>query len=56
MDHPPVFTQKHYEFLIRELRREGADEKFIGVLIRIFRRDNPKFKPSLFRDNINREG
>lgn len=56
----PLFTQKHYEHVIVELRRmaqlslvergvtseqlDGATE----VLCRIFARDNPKFKASMF--------
>ena len=52
MEHHPLFTQKHYEYLVEELRKEGADEKIISVLIRILKRDNEKFRKSLFRNLI----
>jgi hypothetical protein len=45
----PVFTQKHYEHLTRELRRERASAETIETLCRIFERDNPKFKRDFFQ-------
>lgn len=49
----PLFTQKHYEYLIRSIRKvdwvyNSDREMFVGVLGEIFAEDNPKFKEELF--------
>jgi len=53
-EHPPAFTQKHYEHMILAIRKmdwtyDSDFEMFVGVLSEIFEEDNPKFKPDMFR-------
>jgi hypothetical protein len=59
----PLFTQKHYEHVISELRRarsrpvgEGMSIEHITVatefICRVFENDNPKFKPVKFVTSI----
>lgn len=50
----PLFTQKHYERLAAELHARKAKEDVVEVLCDIFARDNPKFKPELFREQAKR--
>ncbi len=53
-----LFTQKHYEFLQGELRKEFLGESLVvvethvDVLCRVFERDNPRFKRGEFRSNV----
>jgi hypothetical protein len=52
----PLFTQKHYEYLIDALRTQKInDAEIVEILCTIFVKDNPKFKPDLFRDSIIRQ-
>jgi hypothetical protein len=51
MSTSPLFTQKHYEHIIAELRQESAiQERLITAefLCRVFQNENPKFKPAMF--------
>lgn len=53
--HIPVFTQKHYEYMIEGLRKEAAIyERIIAaeILCRVFKQDNPKFKPAMFMAQV----
>ncbi|MCI0554170.1 MAG: hypothetical protein L0287_24735 [Anaerolineae bacterium] len=54
----PLFTQKHYEHLIEQIRKQDfvhddAREIFIGVLCDIFKEDNPSFKSERFEKLCN---
>ena len=64
----PLFTQRHYEHLTSEFRTLAADGRLttfcrddtemraaVEFLCRVFKRDNPKFKPEMFRDGILKE-
>lgn len=53
----PLFTQKHYEHLERELARSYSPNKdeIVRALCAIFERDNPKFKRRVFAANIMKE-
>lgn len=56
-----LFTQKHYEFLEQELRKEllgeppSETDRFVDALCRVFELDNPRFKRGLFTDNVTKE-
>jgi hypothetical protein len=60
-----LFTQKHYEYLGRELAAElkfaeARDKRVVAIaLSRVFSRDNQRFKPEVFEsdviDEANRE-
>lgn len=49
MSEQPLFTQKHYEHLERALSEERAPREVVEMLCRVFEKDNPKFKPDVFR-------
>lgn len=59
MSQTPLFTQKHYEHVIAELRKARSQPVGEGMSIEqivtateficgVFERDNPKFKPVKF--------
>ena len=43
-----LFTQKHYEHLIKEAALRPPSSETIAWLCAVFAKDNPCFKPALF--------
>jgi hypothetical protein len=46
MQHQPVFTQKHYEYLIKHMEQPAPET--VQALCAVFAKDNPAFRRDKF--------